>query len=490
MRYSKVLLIMLLTLVLILGTMGSAFATQDWNFRTHTLTVRVDAGSAGMGTVSGSGEYRENKMVDVSATPAENYRFVKWTYKFDRQSEKDYTNKPASFEYKMPDAAVILTAYFELIPSFEITTFVEDEDDWGTVTGGGIYQVGDPVTLEAIAARGYLFSHWEWTWCPQIISFEPTDASLSKCKPDFDSEDPTITFPMKECDGKFTAYFDEIDMSNVMLIPVPSDKGNPTLDEFALPGDPGYDGAYYIGEKFQVSPNPVSRWHFVGYNYEYMCPIEDAKISLPAKSEMMPSVVSPYDTMDPNDMFTADECNIFITVYYVEDPFVMATIKYLDANDVAIKPETTEKVYAGPYSFAPPAIPGYTFGVSTPNASGTIGEGSTDFTVIHKYYVPVVITNTNTVTDTVFVDRTVFVNVPAPTEVITTEAIPLGAPELVNFDQIVEDITLEATEEVIIPAEEIPLADALPQTGQLPVDLFYGLGGLITAAGVFLKRRK
>jgi len=36
---------------------------------------------------------------------------------------------------------------------------------------------------------------------------------------------------------------------------------------------------------------------------------------------------------------------------------------------------------------------------------------------------------------------------------------------------------------------ELP-PDALPQTGQLPVELFYGVGGLITAAGVFLKKRK
>ena len=38
--------------------------------------------------------------------------------------------------------------------------------------------------------------------------------------------------------------------------------------------------------------------------------------------------------------------------------------------------------------------------------------------------------------------------------------------------------------------EEVPLAPALPQTGQMPVELFYGIGSAITAAGIYLKRRK
>lgn len=67
------------------------------------------------------------------------------------------------------------------------------------------------------------------------------------------------------------------------------------------------------------------------------------------------------------------------------------------------------------------------------------------------------------------------------TEEITEEEVPLG----LDIDLIYDE-----PEELIVEEEDVPLGDALPQTGQLPADLFYGIGGLITAAGVFLKRKK
>ena len=65
------------------------------------------------------------------------------------------------------------------------------------------------------------------------------------------------------------------------------------------------------------------------------------------------------------------------------------------------------------------------------------------------------------------------------TENLTDEFIPEGF----NFDLIFDEPE-ELTE------EETPLGAALPQTGQLPAGLFYGLGGLISSLGVFLKKRK
>jgi len=79
----------------------------------------------------------------------------------------------------------------------------------------------------------------------------------------------------------------------------------------------------------------------------------------------------------------------------------------------------------------------------------------------------------------------------APTELITDEEVAEGDAGIFDFDSF-SDGSLEETtaaEEVEIETEATPLADALPQTGQLPVELFYGIGGLITAAGVFLKKK-
>lgn len=84
----------------------------------------------------------------------------------------------------------------------------------------------------------------------------------------------------------------------------------------------------------------------------------------------------------------------------------------------------------------------------------------------------------------------------AVVEIITEEEVALGDTNTFDFDSFIDEsvVTETTTEaasgEVIVIDEATPLADALPQTGQLPVEIFYGIGGLITAAGVFLKKRK
>lgn len=58
--------------------------------------------------------------------------------------------------------------------------------------------------------------------------------------------------------------------------------------------------------------------------------------------------------------------------------------------------------------------------------------------------------------------------------VLETEETPLG----------------EAVTEEVIDEDVVPLGDALPQTGQLPADLFYGIGGVVTALGVYLRKKR
>lgn len=84
---------------------------------------------------------------------------------------------------------------------------------------------------------------------------------------------------------------------------------------------------------------------------------------------------------------------------------------------------------------------------------------------------------------------------PATTEsstVATTEAtlVEIEIEEEVGAPAGAASSTVEASEELVeLDEPSIPLGDALPKTGQLPVELFYGVGGLITAAGVYLRRK-
>ena len=77
------------------------------------------------------------------------------------------------------------------------------------------------------------------------------------------------------------------------------------------------------------------------------------------------------------------------------------------------------------------------------------------------------------------------------TEIIEEEDPALSAPE--EIDKSVsapEKLTTEEVVELVDLDEEIPLAEALPKTGQASPELFYGIGSLISAVGIFLKKRK
>lgn len=79
-----------------------------------------------------------------------------------------------------------------------------------------------------------------------------------------------------------------------------------------------------------------------------------------------------------------------------------------------------------------------------------------------------------------------------PTTVATTEAtlVEIEIEEEVGAPAGAASSIVETIEELVeLDEPVVPLGDALPQTGQLPVELFYGVGGLITAAGIYLKRK-
>ena len=48
----------------------------------------------------------------------------------------------------------------------------------------------------------------------------------------------------------------------------------------------------------------------------------------------------------------------------------------------------------------------------------------------------------------------------------------------------------EEVEEELVLDEEVPLADALPQTGQLPMELYYGIGSVISLMGFAIRKKK
>jgi len=55
-----------------------------------------------------------------------------------------------------------------------------------------------------------------------------------------------------------------------------------------------------------------------------------------------------------------------------------------------------------------------------------------------------------------------------------------------DFDLIYSET--EPEEEIVVE-EEVPLGDALPQTGQVAPELFYGVGSILSLVGIGLRKR-
>jgi M6 family metalloprotease-like protein/uncharacterized repeat protein (TIGR02543 family) len=130
---------------------GSPTALASILAPTHTLTLLVNPENSG--TVTGSGVYSEGEMVEITAIPNVGYQFVSWT---DAGGEIESTD--AVFNFQMPTHDVSYTANFELVFFNLAVTVVPDNS--GLVTGQGVYNMGDEVTLEASAYTGFQFLNW------------------------------------------------------------------------------------------------------------------------------------------------------------------------------------------------------------------------------------------------------------------------------------------------------------------------------------------
>ena len=120
-------------------------ATKDATFSAYFASDKyLVALSAENGTVTGAGEYEHGTTVNITATPAEGYHFVKWS---DGNTEATRTIVVTS--------NVTLTAEFAVNVYTVAVTAVN-----GTIIGVGEYQHGATATLTAVPTTGYHFVRW------------------------------------------------------------------------------------------------------------------------------------------------------------------------------------------------------------------------------------------------------------------------------------------------------------------------------------------
>ncbi|MDR2970645.1 MAG: leucine-rich repeat protein [Bacteroidales bacterium] len=114
--------------------------------------INVSANNDEYGTVTGDGIYEENKTATVKATANSDYKFVNWT----KDGEVVSTNNLYSFTVAED---VELVANFKEAETYLISVSVNNEE-YGTATGGKIYEENTTATVKATAHSGYKFVNW------------------------------------------------------------------------------------------------------------------------------------------------------------------------------------------------------------------------------------------------------------------------------------------------------------------------------------------
>lgn len=115
----------------------------------YQLTVTYTTG----GTATGSGEYIAGSQVQLTATPNSGYSFVGW------YRGGTLISGANPYNYTTRGQADTVQAVFELIPIPEFIITVIPSTG-GTVTGGGVYEEGQSVTLSAMPQSGWTFVKW------------------------------------------------------------------------------------------------------------------------------------------------------------------------------------------------------------------------------------------------------------------------------------------------------------------------------------------
>jgi LPXTG-motif cell wall-anchored protein len=130
------------------------------------------------------------------------------------------------------------------------------------------------------------------------------------------------------------------------------------------------------------------------------------------------------------------------------------------------------------YETAPSVTPTPTIPETTPTP--TIPETTPTPTIPETTPTPTIPESTPTPTEPP--DRE-----PTPTEPPDREPTPTEPPE--PTESITEENPPEAAPDIL--EDIVPLAPAvLPKTGEIPAAVFYGFGGMLSALGVFIKRKR
>jgi len=130
----------------------SANRTLVANFTQQpTYTITTNANPANGGATAGGGTYTNGQQCTVTASPANGYNFINWT------EGGNVVSTSAAYSFTV-NANRTLTANFS-IQQFYITT-TPNPANGGSTNGGGTFNYGTTVTVNATANANWFFTNW------------------------------------------------------------------------------------------------------------------------------------------------------------------------------------------------------------------------------------------------------------------------------------------------------------------------------------------
>ena len=113
--------------------------------------VKLEAEPEDAGTVTGSGAYREGETVTIKAEAEEGYTFDRWKVK---GTELEHSDKKT--ELKVEEDKELVAEFSRKTHTINLECDIERD----SLTGGGTFEYGETVEVEAKEIVGYWFKKW------------------------------------------------------------------------------------------------------------------------------------------------------------------------------------------------------------------------------------------------------------------------------------------------------------------------------------------
>ena len=192
---------------------------------TPTYTITVVASPSNLATTTGSGSYKADQFIPISATAKEGARFTGWSDGIQYNPRHVTVTGNATY-----------TANFVAIPKYTLTVLANN-NSYGTVTGSGEFYENELTSIRATPASGYLFRRWN----------------------DGNTENPR---PVRlTANTTYTAIFEIIPTWTITVAHTPSGAGDAWISSSGA-----YTDSYLEGTKVGITSEPATGYRFVQWD--------------------------------------------------------------------------------------------------------------------------------------------------------------------------------------------------------------------------------